>query len=596
MTTFKGWKRIEVTLDTGSVRVCDIEDPVIQRGLGGRGLNSLLLQERLSANTQPLSAGNILCIAPGLLVSRFLVGGCVTFASSLSPLTGILGNAKITGKFGAAMRDSGATQLILSGSATRPVYVLLRNGHAGVQTAEGLWGLPISETVKKLKGLHPHSSILCIGPAGERAIPYASILTDDFRALARCGLGAVMGSKKVKAVVVEQTRGVRQTEYEGEFKKACLAIRRRIVEAIGERRSPYMKWIDRGGSGGFLGELHAVGRLPVRNWTGTQLKGIEALYPSEFPKYATGRKGCLVCPLLCFHNVEFRHGGKLIRGEGIHTEFMANMGLLLGITELGWILRLCYVANELGLDIIEAANAIALAIECNLAGILPKELQDKDLRWNNPEKVEQLLADIVNRRGLGAILAPGTTRAAESIGEEAKKKIVATKGMAWNAIEPRVMKLAALSNITSARGGDCSRDLGRFALTCKDPHHLSGKAELVWQQENETALLDLLGVCKNVFRYEPECLNREDITHLTSLVLHKNVSYEWLLERGAHMARLEQQLNANLGTKYESVLPSRLLQPVADGPFKGQCIEPDEFERELGRYRILRQTDGASQQ
>jgi aldehyde:ferredoxin oxidoreductase len=595
MSTDFSFKRLIIHTDCQQSQTEAIDSGDICKVLGGRGLNSSYLSQKLRYGTDPLGQDNIFCIAAGLLTGRYLFGSCITFASGLSPISHTLGDAKITGKFGADMRDSGYFQIAITGASSQPLYIVITPEKVVFRDAGELWGLTSFAAVDRLKELYPRSSVLCIGPAGEKQIPFASVMSDDCRTFARCGLGAVLGSKQIKAVVLDASRSHPKNGFTDEYKNRCRQINRKIAAAVSNGRSPYLKRIRQGGSGGSLIKWYKAGKMPVNNWTRTTLKDAEELSAENFSKYSGKREGCLGCPMICFHNVSFAHDGIHVRGKGIHIEFLASMGLLLGITDLGWILRLCYIANELGLDIVESANAIAFVTECQEKNILPPEFRDSGLQWNTPRKAEALLHDIAEKRGIGKLLAMGTLKAAEKIHPDAADLVVATKGMAWNALETRAMKAAALFHFTSTRGGDCSKGMGRYFSRCSS-NKMAGLADYVWEQENEIALTDSLGICKWILKEEKDCLNPIDIEELCSIFLNRDISYEALLEKGGDVVRSEHLMNIEMGLNLEPELPKKLFIPVSDGPNKGECIDPDEFREELEAYRRLRFLYSADQE
>ncbi|MBU2550980.1 MAG: aldehyde ferredoxin oxidoreductase family protein [Proteobacteria bacterium] len=452
---------LHVDLSSGRTEFESLSDDFYRRWLGGLGLGVKVLWDRIQPGADPLGPGNVLGFVTGLLTDtgtlfsgRFMVVG-------KSPLTGGWGDSNCGGYFSPFLKKCGLDGLFFHGASESPVYVFLDGERVEVHEASDLWGLDAVETDRALKARHGRSAqVACIGPAGEKQCRFAGILTDGGRYAGRSGLGAVMGSKHLKAVVVAGRKKAGLADRE-EMGRLTRAFRRRIEggrgmrRLLGDRLLGFMGWLTRKnpiytrqpadlfrqvlgkyGTAGLTALSAESGDSPIRNWGGvghldfplkrSQKIGAEAVIRYEVKKY-----GCYSCPVKCGGLVKVPDGPWPI--EEMHKpeyETVCGFGGLLLNDDLHSIFKLNDLVNRGGLDSISCAGVVAFAIECFENGLLTLEdTGGLELGWGRAEAVIGLVEMIIERRGLGDVLAEGVRLAAEKIGRGSERFAVHCGGV-----------------------------------------------------------------------------------------------------------------------------------------------------------------------
>ncbi len=444
------WGRIlNVDLSAGKVEYEQPPEAVYHDFLGGLGLGAKVLWDRLEPGVDPLGPKNILGITPGLLTDtgalftgRFNVVG-------KSPLTGGWGDANCGGYFAPALKRCGLDGVFITGAAERPVYLLIEDDSAQILDASELWGLDTSETEARLKELHGRrAQAAIIGPAGERLSLIAGITNDHGRIAARSGLGAVMGSKKLKAVVCVGRKKIATADPEKikalskQFRLAIERGGRPMKRILGDRFAGFLGWITRKGSvylrqpadvfrvildkfgtSGITVMSAESGDSPIKNWAGVgyadfPMSRSRKIGAEAIEAYKVKRYGCFSCPLRCGAILEVNDGrypvGRIHRPE--YETLCAFGGLLLN-DDLASIFKINDLVNRAGIDSISTGATVAFAIECFENGILTAaDTGGLELGWGKSEAIVKLTEMIIEREGLGDILADGVKRAAERIG------------------------------------------------------------------------------------------------------------------------------------------------------------------------------------
>ncbi|MFZ5917353.1 MAG: aldehyde ferredoxin oxidoreductase family protein [Chloroflexota bacterium] len=411
------------------------EESLLRHFIGGYGLGAKILYERLPADVDPLGPENMLGFVTGPLTGTPAIMASRYCAVGKSPLTGGWGDANSGGEFGPALKFAGYDAVFFSGAAAEPAYLLIENGRAGLHPAADLWGLDAIETEEALQARHGDDArVACIGPAGERVSLIACIINDRGRAAGRSGLGAVMGSKKLKAVVV---RG---------------AAKPHVVhpEQVRALRKKYLPLFQKGGSAeimrnfgtpGFTRALTTIGRTPIKNWGG--------FYPDDYPNpdavdgpavvaYEAKKYACWHCNQACGGIVRWESGGQVYEGHKPEYETLATLGTYCGIEDLEATMNMNEMCNRAGFDTISAGSTIAFAMECYQNGLFSAEqLDGLELAWGNGAAATELLQRMIERRGLGDILADGTLRAAQRIGQGSQAFAIHSGGQELPAHDPR---------------------------------------------------------------------------------------------------------------------------------------------------------------
>ncbi|MCS7285667.1 MAG: aldehyde ferredoxin oxidoreductase family protein [Anaerolineae bacterium] len=446
------WGRILwVDLSEGKIWEEELPESIYRRFLGGYGLGVAVLYERMPPNAEPLGSGNILGFIPGLLTGSGAPFSGRFMVVARSPLTGGWGEANCGGNFGPALRGAGYDGLFITGTSPRPVYLVIDGRRAELRDASDLWGLDSVQTEEAIRRAFAQDArVACIGPAGELLSLISGIVNDGGRLAARCGLGAVMGAKRLKAIAV---RGKERPPLAdpGAFRAASSSylriFRRRpsrwvsLIPAFLLRSLPVMRRLRIRASGGptqfivdsyrrygttvGLAPLVELGDTPVRNWLGIGFRDFPLSKSSKLSdeaaiRYNIRAYGCHSCPVACGALARFPDGQIGHRPE---YETLAAFGPLLLNDDLEAVMRCTDICNRAGLDTISTGVVVAFAIEARERGWLPPELAEElPLRWGDGEVIVELVKRIARREpGLGNWLADGVWRAAQKLGPEAQE-------------------------------------------------------------------------------------------------------------------------------------------------------------------------------
>jgi len=563
----------------------------IRTYLAGRGINIRLLMEHTRPGTGPLDPDSVLILSCGLLTGTAAPASSRLHLSAPSPLTGLLGSSSVGGHFGAHLRHHGIQTLILRGKSPRPA--LLRIGKSGVriESAEDLWGLDTFETHRALLGgrNRPGAEALVIGPAGERAVPMACIMSGADHAAGRTGLGAVMGSKNLKAVVVEAPGDPVR------FPRAAQEAAARYVRLI--RQSPEYSAFSTHGSAGYVGWCDERGLLATRNFQENRFAGVQAFDPQRWAPLTARRKTCYRCPVHCKAELRLPREDRgdlepLARPE---FETAIALGPKCGLADPEEVVRLHNLCSRLGLDAISAGTAAAFAMDLFERGLLTREDTDGlDLPWGDPAVLERLLYDMAWGRGLGAVLGQGVHRAAAAIGRGAERYAPQVHGLEMPAYHPRNSMATALGYLVSTRGADFTsvyatpeyrwspQEAARKVGTPQavDPLRPEGKAALVARSMVVSAVVDALGLCKVPVLSLAGGFDLEREAELVRALAGLDLGAGDLFEAGKRILDLEQLYNVGRGLDpTEGSLPEMVrLFPGPDG-------SPSDLKDVLERMR-----------
>ncbi|MGD9031175.1 MAG: aldehyde ferredoxin oxidoreductase family protein [Desulfobacteraceae bacterium] len=576
---------LRIDLSQHRAREEEIDLSLILKFLGGRGLGAKILFDALKPSTDPLSAENKLLFLAGPLIGTG-APWCVKYTvMTKSPLSGTILMSLAGGYFGPGLRRSGYDGLIIEGRSEEPVYLSIINGKAEFREASHLWGMTTEQcqgAIKEELGT-PRLEIACIGPAGERAVRMACVISGK-RAAGRGGGGAVMGSKNLKAIAVHGERKVPIAEPE-KFKELQMAIRKKVPEI--DRLKVFGKY----GTPKNLVLVHERGLFPNRNFQGGVFEGIDQVNHLEQQKRVIRPVTCHDCPVACGNLTQATDGSyKDITTEGPEYETFWAFGAQCGNNSIDAIIAADRLCDQLGLDTISTGNSIAFAMECVQKGLLNKEeIQDLDLRFGNHAAMVEMIRRIGYREGIGDLLGEGVRRASERIGGGAQSFAMHVKGLELAAYDPRGAKGMGIEYATSPRGGCHERGLiSRETFGAPpyiDPLSIEGKGAVVKETQDETAALDALGVC--VFPPHNDGMDMNDLAQLVSCTLGKSWTSEDLLETGDRIWNLERLFNLREGfTKADDTLPPRLLrEPMQEGPAKGHVVELEPLLQDYYRAR-----------
>lgn len=602
MTDFIGGyvgRVLRVDLSKLSVTQHKLDESLARRYIGGRGLNSKVLYDEVGAGVDPLGPENVLIFGVGPLNGTTAPGSGRWTVTAKSPLTGILGDSNAGGRFGAELKYAGFDQVIVKGRAEHPVYLWIDDENVQIKDAAHLWGKTTWEcedTIKQDLG-DREVKIASIGPAGERLVRYACIITDKGRAAGRTGMGTVMGSKRIKAVAIRGDKDVeiaRPKEFEEAVLTTCEKIR---ADPVYEKFSKY-------GTTFLVRLLNDLGQLMTRNSQTQFFEKANEIDGDAYLKYAVKSKGCFGCIINCGHYIAVRDGPyKGTQGEGGEYMSLGHFGANCGNSNLPSILKAHILCNQLGLDVATSSNVVGFAMECYEKAIVgKKETDGLDLSWGNHEAIIDLIERIAQRKGFGDLLADGVKIASERIGKKSTDFALHVKGLESSSFEK---KAYAFGYATSTRGSDHLRGLYNihpfmheekaieiFGTKAVLDGTTQGKPMLVkWHQEL-LAVADSLETCKF------NCamcygMGPEEFASLYSSVTGWPTSKMELLKIGERIYNIERMFNVRQGiSRKDDTLPKRVYDIIPSGPNKGTRIMTREnMKVMLDEYYELRGWD-----
>lgn len=566
-----------VDLSDRSFKVLGLDEGLARLYIGGKGLANKILYDYGIWNYDPLSPENLLVFASGPLGGTRIPMASRAWAAFRSPLTGILGGSNLGGSLAAIMKYAGVDALIVRGASKEPVYLVVEGGSVEFRSASHLWGLDSIEAEEILQRDHGRDvAVLTIGPAGENLVRFASINHDRWRQFGRTGGGAVMGSKRLKAIVFKPVRRdveVAKPEELGEY------IRNLTLKLLPD---PTTKALREGGTPRLVEIANRMGFFPSYYWSKVRVDGWERIeWGYMRQNYFVKAGACLYCSVACHRLVESR---KFNVRVDIEYETIFALGGNLGVADPDWVIVFNDLADRLGMDSISLGNVIGFAVELSRRGLV-----DYKIDWGEPEKVRQLIVDIAYRRGLGEILAEGVAIASKALGAE--HLAVHVKGLEPAAYDPRTLKGMALGYSIAGRGAD---HLGTMAYAIDIAGRAGGRFSLerekvlaVRDYENLGALMDSLLLCK-FGRY---IYNFQNIAEMLSLVTGYNYTPEQVVETAERIVTLTRLINVKMGVdRSKDQLPRKLYEPVE---FEGKeyKLAREEVEKALDMYYELRGWD-----
>ncbi len=545
-----------VDLETGTCSRSPLPRDPSQWFIGGRGFNVWYLYHYLSRGTDPLGPENLLLLSCGLLTGTAAPSASRLHLNALSPLTGILGSSNVGGYVGPWLRSCGIHSIIVRGRAARPVYLYIDGTTAEVRPAGALWGLDAFETQDRLHSDlgDRQARILTIGPAGETGARFACIMTGRDHAAGRTGMGAVMGSKRLKAIAVVRGGVKPFGERSGEAMAAVKAYAREILAS-----SDYKIFSQYGGAG-YLKWADDMGVMGTRNYRETRFEGIDKVDGRRLKDKVVRSSGCYRCPIQC--KAELRFGNGKERATRPEFEPMINLGAKCGLDDLETIVRLDNLCSRLGLDSTSAASTIAFAMDLSDRGLLTAaDAGGLDVAWGNGEAMETLIRQMAAGEGLGGCLAQGVKRAAAAIGRGAGRYAAHVKGLELTAYHPGTILGTALGYMVSSRGGDYNNvyaslehnwspekaDSEFGTPRAVDIHSPEGKGRLVRRAVLVNIVVDCLGICKVPALSLLKTFDLESEARLASAITGYRFTAAGLMAAGERIAAMERLFNLRHG-------------------------------------------------
>ncbi|KJS50564.1 aldehyde ferredoxin oxidoreductase family protein [Desulfosporosinus sp. BICA1-9] len=602
-------KILRVNLTTGTTKIEEMDELFYRTYMGGRSMIAYFLHKELEPDTDPLGSENKLIFASSVITGVAYPGLGRNSVGAKSPLTGLFGESEAGGFWGVELKFAGYDAVIVEGKSDRPVYLLIQDGVAEIKEASYLWGKDTKDAVEAIKAEigDPKLKFEVIGKAGENLVRYAGIANDLNHYHGRTGLGAVMGSKMLKAIAVRGT------------KKPPMYDAQKIQELAKWFSLNFKKNVDNNtqnkyGTNQYYFNANIAGSLPTRNFTTGQFPELDYTVDDMHEALKIGSEGCYACPIRCKQVMKSTSPYEIDEAYGgPEYESLSGFGSLCGVKDFNVVCKANELCNRYGMDSVSASVTIAFAMECRERGILTKEQMDGiDLKYGNGEFMLQMLEKIAARDGFGDFLAEGSKRCAEKLGGDAINYAMQVKGQEFALAEPRSKYGMGLAYAVSPTGADhlqhehdgafdpkltgYSHDADEpsvFVKAC-NPMGILGpveslslsadKVRLFTYLQHLFSLFNSLGLC--IFAFEP--VRTGKINHIPE-ILKAATGWETSLweimklgERGTTMARC---FNLKHGmTKEDDNLPDRMFTELESGPLKGSKLDKAEFEKAISLY------------
>jgi aldehyde:ferredoxin oxidoreductase len=570
---------LRVDLTAGVVRQEPLDVAFARTYIGGRGFTSRMQYDLIPPAIDPLGPENVLIIAPGALTGTSAPSAARCVVAARSPLTGIFGDANTGGFFGAILKRAGYSLVLIHGQSPQPVYLRIDDDQVKLCDARHLWGQDVHDTTDAIQREEGRGfRVAAIGQAGENLVHIAAIIADKDHAAARTGVGAVMGSKRLKAIAV---RSRQDFAYHDQATFKGLVDELLEIEQNDKRARDFSA---RGTLGTLMDHHNAIGGMNTRNYQFGQFEAKEKVDNEALAaEYLVRTTGCYRCSLKCDRYSRVDEGefaGVEVGGPEYSTAVALGPGL--GIDNMAAILKGNDLANRYGLDTIDLGGVIAFGMELVQRGILTREETDGlDLEWGNYHAMLELTRRIAFREGpLADLLANGVHVAAQEIGRGAERYAVHVKGMTPAPLDARAVKVYNFRYAVSPRGADHLRISAPGAYALDDMPFLQAAERLAYW-ESIVTIPDLMGVCKFAYTYYTEtpevALHRtlDIIPALYKAATGLDLSRDELLQTAARVINVERAVNSRLGlTAADDTLPPRFTQdPMPDGPAKGKIYD-----------------------
>ncbi len=599
-----GWSGtlLRVNLTDGTIVREEHPERLRHGYLGGRGINSRLLYEEVRPGIDPLGPDNKLIFGTSPLTGTGLFTSGRIHVTAKSPLTGILGDSNAGGHFGPELKWAGYDHIVVEGVSPKPVVLWIDDDRVELRDAGHLWGKVVSETYAILRQElgDPRVRIAAIGPAGENLVRFASLMTDHGNACGKTGMGTVMGAKRLKAIAVRGTCGFAAARPQ-EFK----ALTRELIEKI--RKGPAYEAFSQVGTLMYLVQYDNQGRSLANNAQQTaNIDYIKNYDAKSMMKHMTRSVACFGCPIHCKHEFKIKKGP--FAGEAGHgTEFciMSAHGPSCGNTDEAALLRINNICNEYGVCGDTSGITLAAAFEWYQRGLITETDTDGiALEWGNTQGQIEMLMKMIRREGFGDILADGSALAAEKVGGGAEKYISHTKGGDIDQVDIRTLKGCALSDAVSSRGGDPQRGWPavefypmkpKTALKlfgnekAADPTSYEGKGPVVNFYSDLCTMCDALGICKFASAWFGNPIYLKEMGELASSVTGVDFNEKEMRRIAARITSLERAYLVREGiTRKDDTIHGRAMEePVPAGPYKGERLDREKFDKMLDDYYAI---------
>ena len=573
-----------VDLDKGEIKTQPSDKAYIRQYIGGRGLGIKLLSELAPPKVDPLNPQNPLILATGPYTGAGVFSAFFSVTTK-APLTEIAASSHCGGKWGPRLKRAGFDGVVITGAADKPCYLVIDNGQAQLKPADDLWGKGTFEVEKLVKEQEGNAEVLVIGPAGENLVKFAALM-NNHRAAGRSGVGAVMGSKWLKAIVVKGKISVEAAD-PGKVK----AISAKGGKLAVEGAAPFAKY----GSSIAFDVFNEANVLPTRNFRAGHYDEAPQINAEALKsKYFIKDRGCFNCPLRCGNLHSVPDGPyQLDEVEGPEYETLMSFGSNCDNANLASILMANYLCNDLGMDTITCGNLFAWLMDLTDLGIIDSaQLDGHTMNWGNHEAMIALIPKIAAREGVGDLLAEGSYRAAEKWGPEAMNRVIHSKKQEYPGYESRRSFATGFSLVTSNRGACHLRAamyvneifMGEFKEDGFEKH-----VATLLDKEHYLAIADSMLTCK--FGMRNAQYTWPVLTELHNALTGYGFSEADLKQAGERIWNLEREYNQREGVGEDIAAPRLFQENLDDGKLGGEAISRERFETVRVMYYKARKWD-----
>jgi aldehyde:ferredoxin oxidoreductase len=559
--------------------------------VGGNGFAIRLLYDNTKAGINPLSPENVLVFAVGPFAGTMVPTSGKYIVQAKSPLTGFMGESVSSGAFGQTLKRAGYDAIVIKGRSEKPVYLFVDDDIVHFSDAKNLWGKDALETSDLIIDEIGDENVgtATIGPAGENHVRFANITNDRTRQAGRAGMGAVMGSKNLKALAIRGTNSVEVQDLD-KLMEVCKELYEQCQGAGTEAYRAY-------GTPVSVMIHQNAGVLPTRNWQQSTFESAENMSGDLInERYLVKVVACSGCPIGCEHVTAVEEGTYTGLRYSIEWETIYSLGSECGIGYLPAVLKAGDLCDRLGLDTISTGVTIGWAMECFEKGLLTKnEVDGIELTFGNHEALIDVIKKIAYRQGIGDFLAEGTKKASNKLGKQSEHFAMHNKGLELPGYDLRAMKGSALGFTTSTRGG-CHLRSSMYDFDFRGWEEVDRfKADkmyggIVKEREDLWTIVDSLILCKFIrgVVYDPKspAAAYEKFSELYTLVTGIEMTADSLRRAGERVYNLEKAYNVREGwVKKDDYPPPRVMKdPIPDGPSKGSLVTKEEFDMMLEAY------------
>lgn len=574
-----------IDLTRGKKKEETFTDEFAKKYIGGVGFVTRLLYDNVKPKEDPLGPDNVLVFATGPVCGAFVPCGFKSTVGAKSPLTGFIGESTTTSFWPHRLKLAGYDALVLKGKAEKPTYLFIDDNVVEFRDADLVWGKSSDETEMLIREelRDDNVKVASIGLGGENRVLFANIDNDRApgQGARRTGMGAVMGSKNLKAIALRGTNSVDVAEI-SQLMEVCSDFNTRAQGACAEKYRLM-------GTPANVSAFQEMGILPTRNFQQAQFEDAEKVSgESMLEEYAVRIDACGSCPIACDHVCLVNEGSYAGAIASIDYESLWSFGANCGISSFPAVIKAVSLCDEYGLDAISTGGVVAWAMECYEKGVLNNtDTGGIELKFGNEDACIQLISLIANRKALGDSLSQGVKSAAEKLGKGSEHFAMHVKGLEMPGYDIRGLKTAALGWAVAARGG-CQARSGAYKFDMESEVHKpkmgKNRGELAMESEDFETMLDSLAMC----RFIRKCFKDPyvEAAKLYDLTTGIKITADELQIAAARINNLKKAFNVREGwTRKDDSLPPRIMKdPVPHGRFKGAVVSEEDLNSMLADY------------